>query len=70
MIQTVSGLGVDQSLSGKLILTDAQGTAEEYLPGESVVIPKGFTGTWQMLGNYRDIYVIEKGAFMRDAGGE
>jgi len=57
-------------LSGKLILTDDQGTAVEYLPGESVVIPKGFTGTWQMLGNYREIYVMEKEAFMRAEGGE
>jgi len=53
-------------LSGKLILTDEQGTAKEYLPGESVVIPKGFVGTWQMLGNFREIYVMEKEAFMRD----
>jgi hypothetical protein len=57
-------------LSGKLILTDEQGTAVEYLPGESAVIPKGFTGTWQMLGNYREIYVMEKEAFMRAEGGE
>ena len=57
-------------LSGKLILTDEQGTAEEYLPGDSVVVPKGFTGTWQMLGNFREIYVMEKGAFMRAAEGE
>jgi uncharacterized cupin superfamily protein len=57
-------------LSGKLILTDEQGTAEEYVAGESVVIPKGFTGTWQMLGNFREIYVMEKEAFMREEGGE
>ena len=66
-------LGYDEFLtvlSGKLILTDEQGTAEEYLPGDSVVVPKGFTGTWQMLGNYRDIYVIEKNAFMGAEGGE
>ena len=66
-------LGYDEFLtvlSGKLILTDKQGTTEEYLPGDSVVVPKGFTGTWQMLGNYRDMYVIEKDAFMRTEGGE
>ncbi|MBW1907744.1 MAG: DUF861 domain-containing protein [Deltaproteobacteria bacterium] len=53
-------------LSGKLILTDKQGTATEYSPGQSVVLPKGFVGTWQMLGNFREIYVMEKDAFMRD----
>ena len=52
-------------LSGKLILTDKQGTATEYSPGESVVLPKGFVGTWQMLGNFREIYVMEKEAYMR-----
>ena len=57
-------------LSGKLILTDKQGTATEYVAGESVVVPKGFVGTWQMLGNYREIYVMEKEAFMREEGGE
>lgn len=57
-------------LSGKLILTDKQGTATEYSPGESVVLPKGFVGTWQMLGNYREIYVMEKEAFMSEEGGE
>jgi hypothetical protein len=57
-------------LSGKLILTDKQGTATEYSTGESVVLPKGFSGTWQMLGNYREIYVMEKEAFMREEGSE
>jgi hypothetical protein len=57
-------------LSGKLILTDNQGVATEYLPGESVVVPKGFVGTWEMLGNFREIYVLEKAAFVRAAYGE
>jgi uncharacterized cupin superfamily protein len=53
-------------LSGTLILTDEQGTAAKYSTGESVVLPKGFSGTWQMLGDYREIYVMETEAFMRD----
>jgi hypothetical protein len=57
-------------LSGKLILTDEQGNATEYAAGESVVIPKGFSGTWQMLGNFREIYVMEKEAFMRAEGSD
>ena len=55
-------------LSGKLILTDEHGAATEYSAGESVVVPKGFVGTRQMLGNFRDIYVMEKEAYMRDGG--
>ncbi|MBW2715338.1 MAG: DUF861 domain-containing protein [Deltaproteobacteria bacterium] len=57
-------------LSGKLILTDEQGTVTEYSMGESVVLPKGFTGTWKMVGDYREIYVIETEAYMRSDGSD
>ncbi len=55
-------------LSGKLILTDEQGATTEYSAGEFVVVPKGFVGTRQVLGNFRDLYVMEKEAYLRDAG--
>jgi uncharacterized cupin superfamily protein len=45
-------------LSGKLILTEPNGTAHEYLPGDSLVLPVGYTGTWEMQGNYREIAVV------------
>ena len=45
-------------LSGKLILTEPDGTAHEYLPGQALVLPKGYTGTWEMQGNYRELVVI------------
>jgi len=44
-------------LSGKLILTEPNGTAHEYLPGDSLVLPVGYTGTWEMQGNYRELVV-------------
>ena len=47
-------------LSGKLILTEPNGTAHEFLPGDSLVLPVGFTGTWEMQGNYRELVVIMK----------
>jgi len=47
-------------LSGKLILTEPDGTAHEYLPGDSLVLPVGYTGTWEMQGNYRELVVIMK----------
>jgi uncharacterized cupin superfamily protein len=47
-------------LSGKLILTEPNGTAHEFLPGESLVLPVGYTGTWEMLGNYRELAVTMK----------
>jgi uncharacterized cupin superfamily protein len=45
-------------LSGKLILTEPNGTAHEYLPGDSLVLPVGYTGTWEMQGNYRELVVL------------
>lgn len=45
-------------LSGKLILTEPSGKAHEFLPGNSLVLPAGYTGTWEMQGNYREIAVV------------
>jgi len=47
-------------LSGKLILTEPNGTAHEFHPGDSLVLPVGFTGTWEMQGNYRELVVLKK----------
>lgn len=45
-------------LSGKLILTEPNGTRHEYLPGDSLVLPYGYKGTWEMQGNYRELVVL------------
>ena len=45
-------------LSGKLILTEPNGTRHEYLPGDSLVLPIGYKGTWEMQGNYRELVVL------------
>ena len=45
-------------LSGKLILTEPSGTRHEYVPGDSLVLPIGYTGTWEMQGNYRELVVL------------
>ena len=47
-------------LSGKLILTEPNGTVHEYLPGDALVLPIGYTGTWEMQGNYRELVVLMK----------
>jgi hypothetical protein len=52
-------------LSGKLVLTDAKGNVTQYVAGESLVVPKGFLGIWEMQGNFRELVVIEKKAYMR-----
>ena len=45
-------------LSGKLILTEPNGTLHEYVPGDALVLPLGYAGTWEMQGNYREIAVL------------
>ena len=57
-------------LSGKLVLTDAKGTVTEYVAGESLVVPKGFVGIWEMQGNFRELVVIEKKAYVRSEESE
>ncbi len=56
-------------LSGKLILTGADGLSQEFVAGDSFVVPTGFTGTWKMLGNYRELVVVERQAY-EEAYGE
>ncbi len=55
-------------LSGKLILTDAGGQVHEFVAGDSLVVPKGFTGTWKMLGNYRELVAIGRAAYDKAYG--
>jgi len=45
-------------LSGKLILTEPNGTVNEFRPGDTLVLPAGYTGTWEMQGNYRELAVV------------
>ena len=47
-------------LSGKLILTEPNGTVQEFRPGDSLVLQVGYTGTWEMQGNYRELAVVMK----------
>jgi uncharacterized protein len=45
-------------LSGKLILTVAGEEPQHFEVGDSVMVPKGFTGIWEMQGNYRELLVV------------
>ena len=47
-------------LNGKLILTEQNGTSQAFTPGDVVILPKGYTGTWEMQGNYRELVVLMK----------
>jgi uncharacterized cupin superfamily protein len=57
-------------LSGKLVLTDQRGVATEYVAGDSHVVPNRFQGPREMFGNYRELVVIEKNAYIRAEGEE
>lgn len=48
-------------LSGKIVLTDAQGNREEFGPGEGVIVPKGWSGTFEVPEGVRKIWVSYEG---------
>ena len=45
-------------LSGKSVLTDASGKSQSFVAGDYFVVPKGFSGTWESFGVYRELIVI------------
>lgn len=45
-------------ISGTLILTTQGGSPQKFDVGDSVLVPKGFTGTWEMQGDFREMIVI------------
>ena len=53
-------------LSGELHLTPA-GSKETIVTkaGEMVVVPVTFTGTWEMVGDYRELFVVETKAYLK-----
>jgi len=54
-------------LAGNLILTDDKGISHTFGPGDALVMPKGFTGTWENTGDpYRELIVIETKSYRRD----
>jgi len=58
----VEGLPYDefiQILKGRLILTLDDGREFEFEQGDSLVLPKGWTGTWHMPEPYRELVVID-----------
>lgn len=45
-------------IEGHVNITDTQGVSYTYGPGESFVMPKGFTGTWKQTGPIKKIAII------------
>jgi uncharacterized cupin superfamily protein len=44
-------------LEGTLVVTNRSGTKDEFKPGDSFVIPKGWAGTWDMKTKFKKQYV-------------
>jgi len=45
-------------LEGEAVLTDAAGVSRRYAAGDAFVVPAGFRGSWQSIGNVRKYYAI------------
>ncbi len=45
-------------LSGKIIISDNNGSSEEFSPGQALVLKKGFSGTFEMQGPLRKIAIM------------
>ncbi|MGI9288999.1 MAG: cupin domain-containing protein [Pseudomonadales bacterium] len=55
-------------LEGEVILTSTSGDRQRYGVGDSFVVPKGWTGTWDMPVKYREKIVVEKKAWDESEG--
>jgi uncharacterized cupin superfamily protein len=51
-------------LEGQVTLTNIDGEKQTYKPGDTFLVPKGFLGTWDMSGKYREMIVIETKAWV------
>jgi len=47
-------------LAGRVVITPQGGVPQEYGQGDAFVIPRGFTGTWDIRETIRKYYAIEK----------
>jgi uncharacterized cupin superfamily protein len=44
-------------VEGQVEITDASGHSRIYGPGDALVMPRGFTGTWRQLSDIRKMQV-------------
>ena len=51
-------------LEGQVTLTNIDGEKQTYKPGDTFLVPKGWLGTWDMPGKYREMIVIETKAWV------
>ena len=51
-------------LEGQVTLTHIDGEKQNYKPGDTFLVPKGWLGTWDMPDKYREMIVIETKAWV------
>ena len=60
----INGWPVDEVmifLEGQVEITDQDGLSRIYGPGEMLVMPKGFIGTWRQIGSIKKLNVSYQG---------
>jgi len=45
-------------VSGSGVITDADGTKRQLVPGSVLTLPKGWSGRWDIISTLRKVYVI------------
>ena len=50
-------------LEGSLILKPDNGPEQHYKKGDVFLYPKGFTGLWEMPGDYKELIIIDRKAW-------
>ncbi|MFD1880602.1 cupin domain-containing protein [Paracoccus pacificus] len=48
-------------LQGRIVMTHLDGTRVTLGPGDAIMLPRGWKGTWEILEQTRKIYVIYSG---------
>ncbi len=46
-------------LEGSVVLTSTEGVRQEYQTGDQFLVPKGWTGTWEMPSRFRELIIVE-----------
>lgn len=57
-----------QVLNGTAILTEKGGPSQEFNVGDRFVVPKGFSGTWEIGNEYRELMIFESNAYKAGIG--
>jgi len=55
-------------LQGKVVLTSEDGSSQTFVMGEGFLVPKGWTGSWDMPDQYLEKIIVETTAWNEAEG--